>query len=89
MNGRTWMSADAHRKGAEIMRRLIAVGVLLALVGCRSNMIGPFEHRDPKRVDDPHLTIGEQERNGRDRLALPEPSPTVAPPTLVTPPPGR
>ena len=46
-------------------------------------MIGPFEHRDPQRVDDPRLCIGEQERRARDRLALPEQSVTVAPRTDV------
>lgn len=58
-------------------RHFLVVGLLL-LAGCRS-VVGPFEHRDPQRVDDPLLTIGEQERRGRDRLAMPEPSATVAP----------
>ena len=66
------------------MRRLIVVGVLL-LAGCRS-VVGPFEHRDPQRVDDPLLSIGEQERRSRDRLALPEWSSKVAPPTYADPP---
>jgi hypothetical protein len=66
------------------MRRLIVLGIVL-LAGCRS-VVGPFEHRDPQRVDDPLLTIGEQERRGRDRLALPEYSPRVAPQTYVDPP---
>jgi hypothetical protein len=69
------------------MRRFIVLGLIL-LAGCRS-VIGPFEHRDPQRVDDPLLTIGEQERRGRDRLALPEQSPTVAPRTDVNFPNGR
>jgi hypothetical protein len=69
------------------MRRLIVLGLLL-LVGCRS-VVGPFEHRDPQRVDDPLLSIGEQERRGRDRLALPEQSVTVAPRTDVNFPNGR
>jgi hypothetical protein len=69
------------------MRRFIVLGLIL-LAGCRS-VIGPFEHRDPQRVDDPLLTIGEQERRGRDRLALPESSPTVAPRTDVNFPNGR
>ena len=63
------------------MRRLVVVGLVL-LGGCRS-VIGPFEHRDPQRVDDPRLCIGEQERRARDRLALPEQSVTVAPRTDV------
>jgi hypothetical protein len=63
------------------MKRLLLV-VSLLVVGCQS-VIGPFAHRDPKRVDDPALSIPEQERLGRDRLALPESSPTVAPRTLA------
>jgi hypothetical protein len=47
-------------------------GVLALLpLGCRS-VVGPFAHRAPARVDDPRLTIDEQERRGRDRLALPD-----------------
>jgi hypothetical protein len=61
------------------MRRLLLIGVL-CLVGCQ-NVLGPFAHRDPQRVDDPLLTIGEQERRGRDRLALPEESTAIAPST--------
>jgi hypothetical protein len=63
------------------MRRLFLLGVLL-LVGCRST-VGPFAHRTPERVDDPRLPIAEQERRGRDRLALPEPSAEVAPRTYA------
>jgi hypothetical protein len=63
------------------MKRLMLL-VLLAVVGCQS-VIGPFGHREPKRVDDPVLTIAEQQRLGRDRLALPESSRTVAPQTLA------
>jgi hypothetical protein len=54
---------------------------LLLLAGCQ-NVVGPREHRaDPVKVDDPRLTISEQQRQGRDRLALPEMSPNVAPRT--------
>jgi hypothetical protein len=63
------------------MKRLILT-VLVFLAGCQS-VVGPFGHRDPKRVDDPGLTIAEQQRLGRDRLALPEQSRTVAPQTLA------
>jgi hypothetical protein len=58
------------------MRRTLLV-VLLLLGGCRS-VVGPFEHRSPQRVDDPLLTIPEQERRARDRLALPDQSPAAA-----------
>jgi hypothetical protein len=53
------------------MRRLLLLGALL-LTGCQ-NLAGPFQHRaNPVQVDDPRLTIDEQKRLGRDRLALPE-----------------
>ncbi len=64
------------------MRRLLLVGALLAACGCQG-VIGPFERRKPERVDDPLISISEQQRRGRDRLALPEPSPNVAPRTFA------
>jgi hypothetical protein len=59
------------------MRRFV---LLLALLtpACH-NVTGPFEHRQPLRVDDPHLSIGEQEREGRARLALPQEAVSVGP----------
>jgi hypothetical protein len=64
------------------MRRIL-VGVLL-LVGCQG-ITGPRERRaNPERVDDPRLSIPQQEQRGRDRLALPEPK--IAPPTYDEPP---
>lgn len=69
------------QQDAEKMRRL-CLWCLLCLAGC-SNVSGPFAHRKPERVDDPLLTIGEQQRRGRDRLALPEDNVNVAPPTGV------
>jgi hypothetical protein len=65
------------RKGAEKMRRMILLGCLL-LAGCRG-VVGPFEHRRPERVDDPRLSTSEQQRRGRDRMALPVESPAVGP----------
>ena len=64
------------------MRRFFVIGLLL-LAGCRSNVSGPLEHRKTERVDDPTLTIPEQQRRGRDRLALPDDSSTTGPPTGV------
>lgn len=61
------------------MHRYILLGVLL-LAGCQ-NLVGPFASRKPERVDDPLLTISEQQRRGRDRLALPDESANVAPRT--------
>lgn len=50
----------------------LALGILLLIAGCQG-MSGPFAHkRDPVRVDNPSLTIPEQERLGRERLAIPE-----------------
>ena len=59
------------------MRRLFLLCLLL-LAGCQ-NFRGPFAGRSPERVDDPSLPISEQERNGRDRLALPDESSTAGP----------
>lgn len=42
---------------------------VLFLAGCQ-NTIGPFKSRTPERVDDPLVSIKEQQRRGRDRLAL-------------------
>jgi hypothetical protein len=60
------------------MRRLILLGTLGVLCGCR-NVAGPLQPQRPARVDDPLLSIGEQERNGRARLALPEERRNVVP----------
>lgn len=62
------------------MRSFILMGALLLITGCQST-VGPFQSRKPERVDDPLLTISEQERRGRDRLALPEESRSVLPRT--------
>jgi hypothetical protein len=52
------------------MRRLWCLGILL-LAGCQ--LVGPRERRyQTSRVDDPRLTLEEQERRKRDRLALPD-----------------
>jgi hypothetical protein len=59
------------------MRRLLLL-VALCAASCH-NVTGPFGHRQPERVDDPHLSIGEQEREGRARLPLPTESRAVGP----------
>jgi hypothetical protein len=60
------------------MRRLFWTSALLFVAGC-GNVIGPFAHREPERVDDPRLSVPEQERRGRARLAFPDPAdPQVA-----------
>jgi hypothetical protein len=60
-----------------MLRHCLLVGILL-LSGCE-NIIGPFQPRGPGRVDDPLLTINEQQKLGRERLALPDDSPSVGP----------
>jgi hypothetical protein len=69
------------------MRRILILGIL-CLAGCQ-NVSGPFAPRSPMRVDDPRLSISEQEMLGRDRYALPEESPRVAPPSGAIYSPGR
>jgi hypothetical protein len=61
-------------------RTVILVAILLA--GC-NNVSGPAAPRGPQRVDDPLLSTREQQKVGRARLALPDESPTVAPPAGV------
>ncbi|GIW80884.1 MAG: hypothetical protein KatS3mg105_2691 [Gemmatales bacterium] len=63
------------------MKRMLLLGVLL-LAGCQ-NVVGPFQRREPKRIDDPLLTIEEQRVRGRDRLALPEDRTGLAPNTYM------
>jgi hypothetical protein len=58
------------------MRRFWILGILL-LAGCQ-NIVGPFQ-RTPARVDDPSLTIAEQQQRARERLALPDDSGLTAP----------
>ena len=41
--------------------RKIFVAALVLLGGCQ-NIIGPFTARQPMRIDDPRLTIGEQQQ---------------------------
>jgi hypothetical protein len=60
----------------------IFAAALVLLGGCQ-NTIGPFTARQPMRIDDPQLSIGEQQQRGRDRLALPEDSPRLMPPMYI------
>jgi hypothetical protein len=63
------------------MRRLFLLGVL-GMTGC-ANLVGPFQHRTPQRVDDPCLSIAEQQQRANDRLALPVESRDISPPISV------
>jgi hypothetical protein len=65
------------------MKRLFLIS-LLCLTGCEG-LVGPFKPREPQRVDDPRLTISQQERRGRDRLAIPEDN-NLEPKTGISPP---
>ena len=58
--------------------RCILILVLLSLAGCQS-VSGPFEPRSLERVDDPRLSLSEQQSRGRDRFAIPDDSPRVGP----------
>jgi hypothetical protein len=66
------------------MRKVLAIG-LLVLAGCQ-NLVGPLEHRQPLRVDDPRFPVEEQERRSRDRLALPDAADRLAPRLYFLPP---
>ena len=69
------------------MRHILILGIL-CLAGCQ-NTVGPFAAREPQRVDDPRISIPEQEARGRDRWAIPEESPRVLPPSGNAYPLGR
>ena len=56
-------------------RHFLLFVVLLA--GCE-NLVGPFR-RPPTRVDDPRLSIPEQEKLGRQNLGLIDESPLAGP----------
>jgi hypothetical protein len=63
------------------MRWIVLVALLS--VGCQG-IEGPLAHRaSPEWINNPCLTIAEQEKRGRDRLALPEPSNDIAPRTYA------
>jgi hypothetical protein len=65
------------------MRRLLVIGLLL-LAGCQG-VVGPFQPRSAQRVDDPLLTINEQEKRSRARLALPDESYATGPKASSSP----
>jgi hypothetical protein len=62
--------------GAEKMRRLLVLGILIVLTGCQ-NVAGPFRPKSPQRVDDPSVSIKEQQRRERARFALPDEAATM------------
>jgi len=58
---------------------------LLLLTGCCQSFVGPFERsRMPAtRIDDPCITIAEQQARGRARLAFPDQTNDLAPRTYA------
>jgi hypothetical protein len=52
-------------------RHLWIICLVLGVVGCR-NATGPFANLQRARPDDPTLSIEDQKRFGRDRLARPD-----------------
>lgn len=52
------------------MRYILLLGIL-CLAGCL-NVTGPLMPRLPERVDDPRISIAEQESRARNRWALPD-----------------
>ncbi len=63
------------------MRRFVVLCVVF-LAGCQ-NLVGPFQAKTPQRVDDPLLSIGEQQRRGRENLAIPEDRGALAPKAYI------
>jgi hypothetical protein len=64
------------------MTRVVVVALLLAAAGCQSNR-GGLLYRKPDRADDPMFSIEEQQRRGRDRLAVVEDTTNLVPKTYV------
>jgi hypothetical protein len=60
------------------MRCILLLGIMFCLVGCQ-NVNGPFMPRPPGRVDDPRLSLTEQQSRARDRYAIPDNTPGVGP----------
>ena len=52
----------------DLSMRLCVLGLLFALAGCQSNS-SSLGYRKPNRVDDPMLSIGEQQSRGRERYS--------------------
>jgi hypothetical protein len=70
------------RKGQKKMHRIGLLGLLL-LAGCQG-LVGPRQRAlQPERIDDPRLTIPEQEARGRDRLGTPQASWEAGPRTYA------
>ena len=62
--------------------RTCLICLLLVLTGC-DNLIGPWR-RKPARVDDPRLSIAEQQKLGRQHLGLLDDSSFAGPNSGIT-----
>jgi hypothetical protein len=61
--------------------RVFLVALLLLGAGCQG-LVGPRQRREQGVwIDDPRLSIPEQQQRKRDQLALPENSPQITPRT--------
>jgi hypothetical protein len=68
------------------MRRLFLLLLLALPAGCQ-NTVGPYQRAaNPRPVDVPCTSPALLERNRRELLALPDPSPAVGPNTYTAPP---
>jgi hypothetical protein len=55
-----------------LMRSAILLVMVMCMAGCKGTT-GPLANKNRNdRIDDPLLTIDEQQRRGRDRYAIPE-----------------
>lgn len=67
------MGSGVPGKDTAKMRRLLLLSVaVVSVAGCHS-ILGP---RSPQHVDDPLVSTAEQERRGRQQLAIPEDAPS-------------
>jgi hypothetical protein len=64
------------------MKRLMLFVLIATAAGCQSDRLG-LGYRQPGRVDDPMYSIEEQQRRGRERLAVVEDRDALAPKVYV------
>jgi hypothetical protein len=61
---------QAPGRNQTMLKRFMLILALL-MSGCES-LRGPFAPKPASRIDDPNLSISEQEVRGRDRIGLPD-----------------
>jgi hypothetical protein len=64
------------------MKPVLLFALFATVAGCQSNA-GGLAYRQPGRADDPRYSIEEQERRGRERLAVIEDRDSLAPKVYV------